>query len=54
MMYSKITDRAKATRVKDFNIMIERDMIVRLGEGRGTYYKMKESYENTNYTITYK
>ena len=39
-LYSKITKRAKATRVQDLNDLIKRELIVRLGEGRGTYYKL--------------
>jgi len=40
MMYSKITKRAKATRAQDFNNLIKRGLLVRLGDGRGTYYKL--------------
>lgn len=40
--YSELTDRAKATRVIDFNKLIDRDIIERRGRGRGTYYVIKD------------
>lgn len=39
--YAQVTDRAKATRILDFNKLIELDIIVREGSGRGTYYRRK-------------
>ncbi len=39
--YSKITERAKATRVIDFNELIRRGIIVRKGKARRTYYVLK-------------
>ena len=36
--YSKLTDRAKATRTLDFQKLIELDFIKREGKGRSTYY----------------
>lgn len=39
--YSEITDRAKATRVIDFNKLIDINMIERKGKGRSTYYVLK-------------
>lgn len=38
--YIKLTDRAKATRVLDFNKMIKRGLIIRHGRGPATYYKI--------------
>ena len=40
--YSKITDRAKATRRLDFNKLINLKLIERKGKGKLTYYKLKE------------
>jgi len=40
--YSKITDRAKATRSLDFKKLIELGYIERRGKGRATYYILKE------------
>jgi Fic family protein len=40
--YSKLTDRAKATRALDFQKLIELGLIVRKGKGRATYYVLKE------------
>ena len=39
--YSKITERKKATRVLDFNKLIEQGLIERCGKGRQTYYILK-------------
>lgn len=39
--YSKLTDRAKPTRNLDFRKLIELGMIVRVGKGKATYYKLK-------------
>jgi Fic family protein len=39
--YSKITERKKATRVLDFNKLIEKNLIERCGQGRQTYYILK-------------
>lgn len=39
--YSKLTDRAKATRALDFKRLIEWGLIERLGRGKKTYYKVK-------------
>ena len=36
--YSKITDRAKATRVTDFRFLLDIKLIERKGRGKGTYY----------------
>ena len=40
--YTKLTDRAKATRALDFQKMIELELIGRKGKGRATYYVLKE------------
>ena len=40
--YSKITERAKATRSLDFNKLINLGFIERKGKGRATYYILKE------------
>lgn len=40
--YAKLTDRAKATRAKDLQKLIELGMIERKGKGRSTYYVLKE------------
>jgi len=37
--YSKLTDRAKATRTADFNKLIKLGLIERQGRGRSTYYR---------------
>lgn len=39
--YVKITDRAKATRNQDFNKLIDLGLIIREGQGKNTYYKLK-------------
>jgi Fic family protein len=39
--YSKLTKRSKAARVKDFNDLIDMDIISRNGGGRSTYYTLK-------------
>lgn len=39
--YSKLTDRAKPTRNIDFNKLIDLGIIVKMGKGRATYYKLK-------------
>ncbi len=39
--YSKLTDRAKATRALDFNMLIKLGLIKREGRGRATYYTLK-------------
>ena len=39
--YSTFTERKKATRVLDFNKLIERDLIERCGKGRQTHYILK-------------
>ena len=39
--YSKLTNRAKPTRRIDFNDLISLGLIVRLGKGKATYYKLK-------------
>lgn len=36
--YAQLTDRAKATRVLDFNFLIKKGLVKRKGKGRGTYY----------------
>ena len=41
--YAKFTDRAKATRTKDFNRLIELGLIERKGKGRATYYVLREA-----------
>lgn len=41
--YSKLTDRAKATRAIDFQKMAELGLIARKGKGRATYYVLKEN-----------
>lgn len=37
--YSKLTERAKATRTLDFNRLIKLGLIIKEGRGRATYYK---------------
>jgi Fic family protein len=37
--YARLTERAKATRTLDFNQLRALGLIVRLGRGRGTYYR---------------
>lgn len=39
--YSQITERKKATRVLDFNKLIEKNLIERCGQGRQTHYILK-------------
>lgn len=39
--YARLTDRAKATRSLDFKKLMELDLLVREGKGRGTYYRRK-------------
>jgi Fic family protein len=39
--YAAITRRAKATRNKDFNKLIDLGLIERAGKGKSTYYKLK-------------
>jgi len=39
--YARLTDRAKATRSLDFKKLLELDLIVREGRGRGTFYRRK-------------
>ncbi|HLB32396.1 MAG TPA: Fic family protein [Patescibacteria group bacterium] len=40
--YAKLTYRAKPTRNKDFNRLIELGLIERRGRGKATYYKLKD------------
>lgn len=40
--YASLTDRAKPTRNQDFNKLIQLGLIVRLGRGKSTYYKLLE------------
>jgi len=40
--YAKLTDRAKATRILDFQRLIELGLLQRKGKGRATYYILKE------------
>jgi len=40
--YAKLTNRAKPTRNKDFNKLIELGSIERFGKGKATYYKLKD------------
>jgi Mn-dependent DtxR family transcriptional regulator len=39
--YSKLTERAKATRSLDFKQLIDMGLIERKGKGRSTYYQLK-------------
>lgn len=39
--YAKLTDRARATRVLDFQRLIDLGLIERVGKGKATYYKLK-------------
>lgn len=39
--YSQITERKKATRVLDFNKLMEKNLIQRCGQGRKTHYILK-------------
>lgn len=39
--YSKLVDRAKATRALDFNFLIDLKLIERKGKGKNTYYILK-------------
>lgn len=41
--YAKLTNRAKATRALDFQKLLELDLIKRQGNGRSTYYVLKEN-----------
>lgn len=41
--YSRLTDRAKATRALDFQKLIDLGLIERQGRGRATYYTLKEN-----------
>lgn len=41
--YAKLTDRAKPTRNKDFNRLIDLGLIKRFGKGKATYYKLKDN-----------
>jgi Fic family protein len=41
--YAKMVDRAKATRALDFQKLIGLNIIERKGQGRATYYKLKET-----------
>ncbi len=43
--YAHLTERAKATRTLDFNRLIGLGLIVRLGRGRNTYYRLREQSE---------
>ncbi len=40
--YAKLSDRAKATRTKDFKRLIDLSLIKRKGKGKATYYTLKE------------
>jgi len=40
--YAKLTNRAKPTRNKDFNRLIDLGLIERLGKGKATFYKLKD------------
>lgn len=40
-LYSKLTDRAKATRSLDFKKLLDLEIIEKFGKGRATYYKLK-------------
>lgn len=40
--YSKITERARSTRALDFQKLIEMELIERKGNGKATYYVLKE------------
>jgi len=39
--YSKLTERAKATRSLDFKKLIEMGLIEKKGKGKATYYQIK-------------
>jgi Fic family protein len=39
--YTKLTDRAKPTRNLDFKKLIELGIIIKVGKGKATYYKLK-------------
>ena len=39
--YSGLTDRAKPTRNLDFRKLIKLGIIVKIGKGKATYYKLK-------------
>jgi len=41
--YAAVTDRAKATRNKDFNRLIALGLIEKKGKGKATYYRLKQS-----------
>jgi Fic family protein len=47
--YAKITDRAKATRIKDFKKLIKMKIIKPVGVGKATYYVLED--RNSNSTI---
>ena len=40
--YSKLTDRAKATRALDFQKLMKMSLIERKGKGKATYYVLKD------------
>lgn len=40
--YSKLVDRARATRILDFQKLVELGLIERKGKGKATYYVLKE------------
>ena len=40
--YSKLTDRAKATRTSDFQKLMDLKLIERKGKGRATYYVLRQ------------
>ncbi|OGQ57913.1 MAG: hypothetical protein A3I75_04490 [Deltaproteobacteria bacterium RIFCSPLOWO2_02_FULL_50_16] len=42
--YSKLVNRAKATRNLDFNKLISMKLIEKTGKGKSTYYKLKRQY----------
>ena len=50
--YAILTDRAKATRAKDFKKLIEMGLIEKHGQSRATYYNLKEHQYPLVYIIT--
>ena len=46
--YAELTDRAKATRTLDFQKLLDLGLVERKGQGRSTYYSLKDSLSSSN------
>lgn len=42
--YYKISKRARSTRIKDFRILMDRNVIKAIGKGKSTYYILSDEY----------